>query len=79
MYKIIGDFYHMNIEDNLAGAARQRDLLGRQHIFCRNVNHRYQPGSSTPWIPPLFRNSCADNYQGYLWYYEGVWAEDPRR
>ncbi len=55
--QIIGDFYHMNIEeDNLAQALHDnRDLLGHVHIAD---NHRYQPAAA-PWISTRCLNSCA--------------------
>ncbi len=67
--QIIGDFYHMNIEeDNLAQALHDnRDLLGHVHIAD---NHRYQPGSGTLDFHALFEQLRADNYQGYV-VYEG--------
>ena len=51
--QIIGDFYHMNIEeDNLAQALHDnRDLLGHVHIAD---NHRYQTGSPHGCIPVFF-------------------------
>lgn len=76
--QIIGDFYHMNIEeDNLAQALHDnRDLLGHVHIAD---NHRYQPGSGTLDFHALFEQLRADNYQGYV-VYDGnasVW-DDPQ-
>ncbi|MFO6427022.1 TIM barrel protein [Escherichia coli] len=63
--QIIGDFYHMNIEeDNLAQALHDnRDLLGHVHIAD---NHRYRPGSGAPDFHALFEQLRADNYQGYV-------------
>ncbi|ASQ18258.1 D-psicose 3-epimerase [Enterobacter cloacae] len=51
--QIIGDFYHMNIEeDSLTEALHQnRDLLGHVHIAD---NHRYQPGSGSLDFAALF-------------------------
>lgn len=74
--QIIGDFYHMNIEeDNLAGALHQhRDLLGHVHVAD---NHRYQPGSGSLNFAALFDQLRADNYQGYVVYECRVRAEDP--
>ncbi len=78
--QIIGDFYHMNIEeDNLAQALHDnRDLLGHVHIAD---NHRYQPGSGTLDFHALFEQLCADNYQGYVVYEKGVSGQKipPRR
>ena len=56
--QIIGDFYHMNIEeDNLAQALHDnRDLLGHVHIAD---NHRYQPGSGTLDFHALFERKRA--------------------
>ncbi len=66
---VIGDFYHMNIKDNLAQALHDnRDLLGHVHIAD---NHRYQPGSGTLDFHALFEQLRADNYQGYV-VYKGV-------
>lgn len=72
----IGDFYHMNIEeDNLAQALHDnRDLLGHVHIAD---NHRYQPGSGTLDFHALFEQLRADNYQGYVVYEGRIRAEDP--
>lgn len=74
--QIIGDFYHMNIEeDNLAQALHDnRDLLGHVHIAD---NHRYQPGSGTLDFQALFEQLRADNYQGYVVYEGRIRAEDP--
>ncbi len=73
----LGDFYHMNIEeDNLAQALHDnRDLLGHVHIAD---NHRYQPGSGA-WISALFEQLRADNYQGYVVYEGRIRADSPRR
>ena len=74
--QIIGDFYHMNIEeDNLAQALHDnRDLLGHVHIAD---NHRYQPGSGTLDFHALFEQLRADNYQGYVVYEGRIRAEAP--
>ncbi|CTS06056.1 sugar phosphate isomerase/epimerase family protein [Escherichia coli] len=74
--QIIGDFYHMNIEeDNLAQALHDnRDLLG--HVYIAD-NHRYQPGSGTLDFHALFEQLRADNYQGYVVYEGRIRAEDP--
>lgn len=74
--QIIGDFYHMNIEeDNLAQALHDnRDLLGHVHIAD---NHRYQPGSGTLDFHALFEQLRADNYQGYVVYEGRIRAENP--
>ncbi|ENL6904563.1 sugar phosphate isomerase/epimerase family protein [Enterobacter ludwigii] len=74
--QIIGDFYHMNIEeDSLTEALhRNRDLLGHVHIAD---NHRYQPGSGTLDFARLFGQLRADNYQGYVVYECRVRADDP--
>lgn len=74
--QIIGDFYHMNIEeDNLAQALHDnRDLLGHVHIAD---NHRYQPGSGTLDFHALFEQLRADNYQGYVVYEGRIRAEEP--
>lgn len=74
--QIIGDFYHMNIEeDSLTDALHQnRDLLGHVHIAD---NHRYQPGSGSLDFASLFDQLRADNYQGYVVYECRVRAEDP--
>lgn len=54
--QIIGDFYHMNIEeDDMAQALHDnRDLLGHVHIAD---NHRYQPGA-VRWISLRCLISC---------------------
>lgn len=74
--QIIGDFYHMNIEeDSLTEALHQnRDLLGHVHIAD---NHRYQPGSGSLDFASLFDQLRADNYQGYVVYECRVRADDP--
>jgi len=74
--KIIGDFYHMNIEeDSLTEALHtHRDLLGHVHIAD---NHRYQPGSGTLDFATLFGQLRADNYQGFVVYECRVRAENP--
>ena len=74
--QIIGDFYHMNIEeDSLTDALHQhRDLLGHVHIAD---NHRYQPGSGSLDFASLFDQLRADNYQGYVVYGCRVRADNP--
>lgn len=74
--QIIGDFYHMNIEeDSLTEALHHnRDLLGHVHIAD---NHRYQPGSGSLDFASLFDQLRADNYQGYVVYECRVRADDP--
>ena len=74
--QIIGDFYHMNIEeDSLTEALHHnRDLLGHVHIAD---NHRYQPGSGSLDFASLFGQLRADNYQGYVVYECRVRADDP--
>jgi sugar phosphate isomerase/epimerase len=74
--QIIGDFYHMNIEeDDMAKALHDnRDLLGHVHIAD---NHRYQPGTGTLNFKQLFDQLRSDNYQGYVVYEGRVRAEDP--
>lgn len=74
--QIIGDFYHMNIEeDSLTDALHNnRDLLGHVHIAD---NHRYQPGSGSLDFASLFDRLRADNYQGYVVYECRVRADDP--
>lgn len=76
--QIIGDFYHMNIEeDSLAGALHDnRDLLGHVHIAD---NHRYQPGSGSLDFASLFDQLRKDGYQGYVVYECRVRADDPAR
>lgn len=73
--QIIGDFYHMNIEeDDMAQALHDnRDLLGHVHIAD---NHRYQPGSGTLDFTALFDQLREDNYQGYVVYEGRVRAEN---
>lgn len=73
--QIIGDFYHMNIEeDDMAQALHDnRDLLGHVHIAD---NHRYQPGSGTLDFAALFDQLREDNYQGYVVYEGRVRAEN---
>jgi sugar phosphate isomerase/epimerase len=74
--QIIGDFYHMNIEeDSLTDALHHnRDLLGHVHIAD---NHRYQPGSGSLDFARLFDQLRADKYQGYVVYECRVRADDP--
>ncbi|EDS6424643.1 sugar phosphate isomerase/epimerase [Salmonella enterica subsp. enterica] len=73
--QIIGDFYHMNIEeDDMAKALHDnRDLLGHVHIAD---NHRYQPGTGTLNFSALFEQLRQDNYQGYVVYEGRVRAEN---
>ncbi|ENG2549606.1 TPA: sugar phosphate isomerase/epimerase [Citrobacter farmeri] len=73
--KIIGDFYHMNIEeDDMAKALHDnRDLLGHVHIAD---NHRYQPGTGTLNFRRLFDQLRDDRYQGYVVYEGRVRAEN---
>ncbi|MFM5716044.1 sugar phosphate isomerase/epimerase family protein [Aeromonas allosaccharophila] len=74
--KIIGDFYHMNIEeDDLCKAFHDnRDLLGHVHIAD---NHRYQPGSGSIDFKRSFDQLRADGYDGYVVYEGRIRAEDP--
>ncbi|MBK5143616.1 sugar phosphate isomerase/epimerase [Budviciaceae bacterium BWR-B9] len=74
--KIIGDFYHMNIEeDDLSTAFHQhRDLLGHVHIAD---NHRYQPGSGSIDFKTHSDQLRHDGYDGYIVYECRVRAEDP--
>lgn len=74
--KIIGDFYHMNIEeDNLCKAFHDnRDLLGHVHIAD---NHRYQPGSGAIDFHSAFDQLRADGYDGYIVYECRIRADDP--
>jgi sugar phosphate isomerase/epimerase len=76
--KIIGDFYHMNIEeDDIAGALHANlDLLGHVHIAD---NHRYQPGSGSLSFAALFDQLRADNYSGFVVYECRVRAADPAK
>ncbi len=73
--EIIGDFYHMNIEeDDMAKALHDnRDLLGHVHIAD---NHRYQPGTGTLNFGALFDQLRQDNYQGYVVYEGRVRADN---
>jgi len=74
--KIIGDFYHMNIEEDDISAAfhANRDLLGHVHIAD---NHRYQPGSGSIDFKRHFDQLRADGYDGYIVYEGRIRAEDP--
>ncbi|EKK5242497.1 sugar phosphate isomerase/epimerase [Cronobacter sakazakii] len=74
--KIIGDFYHMNIEeDNLCKAFHDnRDLLGHVHIAD---NHRYQPGSGAIDFHSAFDQLRVDGYDGYIVYECRIRADDP--
>ncbi|KNC87910.1 sugar phosphate isomerase/epimerase family protein [Trabulsiella odontotermitis] len=74
--EIIGDFYHMNIEeDDIAQALHtHRDRLGHVHIAD---NHRYQPGSGSLDFSALFDQLRADHYQGYVVYECRVRADNP--
>lgn len=73
--KIIGDFYHMNIEEDDISAAfhDHRDLLGHVHIAD---NHRYQPGSGAIDFKKHFDQLRADGYDGYVVYECRIRAED---
>ncbi|AZP43961.1 sugar phosphate isomerase/epimerase [Rahnella aquatilis] len=74
--KIIGDFYHMSIEEDCLNAAfhQQRDLLGHVHIAD---NHRYQPGSGSIDFGRAFQQLKEDGYDGYIVYECRVRAENP--
>lgn len=71
--QIIGDFYHMNIEeDSLTDALHQhRDLLGHVHIAD---NHRYQPGSGSLDFASLFAQLRARITTGVTWCMSAVFA-----
>ncbi|MBU9857718.1 sugar phosphate isomerase/epimerase family protein [Rahnella bonaserana] len=74
--KIIGDFYHMSIEEDCLSAAfhQQRDLLGHVHIAD---NHRYQPGSGSIDFGRVFQQLKDDGYDGYIVYECRVRADNP--
>lgn len=74
--QIIGDFYHMNIEEDDISQAfhTNRDLLGHVHIAD---NHRYQPGSGSIDFKKHFEQLRADGYDGYIVYEGRIRAEDP--
>lgn len=74
--RIIGDFYHMNIEeDDLSEALHaQRDLLGHVHLAD---NHRYQPGSGCIDFKRHFDTLRANDYDGWVVYECRVRADDP--
>ncbi|MEH0688639.1 sugar phosphate isomerase/epimerase [Vibrio cholerae] len=74
--KIIGDFYHMAIEeDDLCQAFHDnKDLLGHVHIAD---NHRYQPGSGSIDFKKCFEQLRKDDYEGYIVYEGRVRAGDP--
>lgn len=74
--KIIGDFYHMSIEEDGISAAfhQQREMLGHVHIAD---NHRYQPGSGSIDFAEAFRQLEEDGYDGYIVYECRVRAENP--
>lgn len=76
--QIIGDFYHMSIEeDDISLAFHQnRDLLGHVHIA---ENHRYQPGSGSIDFKKHFDQLRADGYDGYIVYEGRICAEDPAK
>jgi sugar phosphate isomerase/epimerase len=76
--QIIGDFYHMSIEeDDISLAFHQnRDLLGHVHIA---ENHRYQPGSGSIDFKKHFDQLRADGYDGYIVYEGRIRAEDPAK
>lgn len=63
--KIIGDFYHMNIEeDDMCEALHtNRDLIGHIHLAD---NHRFQPGSGSLDFKKYFGQLKKDSYKGYL-------------
>lgn len=74
--QIIGDFYHMNIEEDDISQAfhKNRDLLGHVHIAD---NHRYQPGSGSLDFKKHFEQLRADGYDGYIVYEGRIRAEEP--
>lgn len=76
--KIIGDFYHMNIEEDnmLLSLHENRDLL--QHIHLAD-NHRFQPGSGSIDFKKCFEQLKADDYDGYLTIECRIRGEQPEK
>lgn len=74
--RIIGDFYHMSIEEDDLSAAlnNHRDLLGHVHLAD---NHRYQPGSGCIDFKKHFDTLRANDYDGWVVYECRVRADDP--
>ncbi|SEO12458.1 sugar phosphate isomerase/epimerase [Paenibacillus sp. OV219] len=65
--KIIGDFYHMNIEEDDISASfrKHRDLI--QHVHIAD-NHRYQPGSGSIDFKHHFETLRSLDYDGVIVY-----------
>jgi sugar phosphate isomerase/epimerase len=63
--KMMGDFFHMNIEDDDMGAAIERnaDVLAYIHLADSN---RYQPGTGHLDFTPGFRALKKIGYDGYM-------------
>ncbi|GGC84375.1 hypothetical protein GCM10007216_13810 [Thalassobacillus devorans] len=76
--KIIGDFYHMNIEeDNLVQSLHDnRDLI--KHIHLAD-NHRYQPGSGSIDFKTCFSQLGNDGYDGYMTIECRVRGDEPKQ
>lgn len=74
--KIIGDIYHMNIdEDDISEAfEQQRDFLAHVHIAD---NHRYQPGTGHIDFKRHFDTLKKIGYEGAVVYEGRVRGENP--
>lgn len=74
--KIIGDFYHMNIEeDNISESLHKyRHLIDHIHVAD---NHRYQPGSGSIPFKKHFDQLKEDGYKGFLTIECRVRGENP--
>ncbi|MGP4060380.1 sugar phosphate isomerase/epimerase family protein [Halobacillus sp. H74] len=74
--KIIGDFYHMNIEeDNLVESLKaHKDLMTHIHLAD---NHRHQPGSGSINFRQCFEQLKENGYQGFLTIECRVRGENP--
>ncbi len=65
--KILGDFYHMNIEEDDISACFTQHIDLIKHIHIAD-NHRYQPGSGSIDFVRHFATLKKLNYAGYITY-----------
>ncbi|WP_059103084.1 sugar phosphate isomerase/epimerase family protein [Shouchella shacheensis] len=76
--KVIGDFYHMNIEeDELTRSLHEnKDII--EHIHLAD-NHRFQPGSGSINFKANFEQLRQDGYEGDLILECRIRANDPKQ
>lgn len=63
--RMMGDFFHMNIEDDDMGAAIERNASELAYIHLADSN-RYQPGTGHLDFQPGFRALHRIGYSGYM-------------